>query len=258
MILTDGLASDGKDACTRARQLRNISSHGIDFDVRTFGIAFGRFADDFVEEEQVTGRQNMLECIAADGGTDVDDDLNGDGVADGPGVLYPQNKQELVDRLLENIQLLRPQPRTLTGVAVPSVQADAADKVYLTDFTPLSSRPVWPGHVHAFVKPLPLDEVRQAALRGLRRPAGRRGPKTSCYLYDVGEQPHRADRRAHADDIVGGARRNGASTTRCSPTPAAAAASRCPRERRTWRPSTTPAALRIRVRPAGGLRSRRR
>ena len=187
VILSDGLANDGQSACAQAASLRNLTVNGQDFDVRTFGIAFGRRPEDFELEKQITGRDNVFECIADTGGTDVDDDLNGDGVADGPGVLFPQNKDELVEALLDAIELVRPRPRTLTGVAVPSVQAEAADKVFLTDFTPLNALPIWPGQVHQFVKPLPLDDEDRPDFSALCSdiPAG--DPVTSCYVGDLAQ-----------------------------------------------------------------------
>ena len=43
------------------------------------------------------------------------------------------------------------------SAAVPSVQANIADKIYLSSFTPLNESSVWPGRLDAFLKPLPVD-----------------------------------------------------------------------------------------------------
>ncbi|HMB54928.1 MAG TPA: PilC/PilY family type IV pilus protein [Thermoanaerobaculia bacterium] len=203
VVLSDGLANDGQSACAQAASLRNLTVNGQEFDVRTFGIAFGRRAEDFDLEKQITGRDNVFECIADVGGTDTDDDLDGDGVADGPGVLFPQNKDELVAALLDAIELVRPQPRTLTGVAVPSVQAESADQVFLTDFTPLNTQAIWPGQIHQFVKPLPLDDQDRPDFAALCSdiPAG--DPVSACYVGDVAQVMLDTQVRPSTADPVG-------------------------------------------------------
>lgn len=175
LVLTDGLASgsDGNTACTVASDL-------LADDVRSFAIAFG------LEETTFAGFNNTLTCIANNGGTGTRV-VDGETVVEGPGPLFPQNKDQLVEALLQVIQLVRPEPRTLTGVAVPSVQAEAADKLFLTDFTPLNRRPVWAGHVHSFIKPLPLDGDGRPdfSARCSDLPPGE--PASACFLYDIGE-----------------------------------------------------------------------
>lgn len=173
LVITDGLASDGDRACDAAAEL-------LEDDVRTFAIALG------LSETEFSGFDNTLTCIANQGGTGTRT-VGGVPVREGPGPLFPQNKQQLVDALLQVIQIVRSDPRTLTGVAVPSVQADAADKLYLTDFTPLNRQPVWAGKVHAFVKPLPLDADGQPDLERRCADLPADAPRSGCYLGDLAQ-----------------------------------------------------------------------
>ena len=101
-----------------------------------------------------------LRCMASTGGTgDEDYDLDGDiDSEEGPGVIYPQNQNELTDALLSILDQIKPEPTAFATASVPSVQAEAADKIFLSDFTPIPSRSTWWGRVSAFLKPLPVDE----------------------------------------------------------------------------------------------------
>lgn len=192
LVLTDGLASgsDGDRACEAATEL-------LERDVRSFAIAFG------LEETSFSGFTNTLTCIANNGGTGTRV-VGGETVVEGPGPLFPQNKDELIDALLEVIRLVRPEPRTLTGVAVPSVQAESSDKLFLTDFTPLNRRPVWSGQVQAFVKPLPLDGDGRPDVSALCSDLPPDEPVSACYLYDVGEVLLEEQVKPSTADPVGG------------------------------------------------------
>lgn len=101
-----------------------------------------------------------LRCMASTGGTGSED-YDGDGVIDsedGSGVIYPQNQDELVNALVAILDQIKPAPTAFSTAAVPSVQAEAADKVFLSDFTPIPERAAWMGRVNAFLKPLPVDD----------------------------------------------------------------------------------------------------
>lgn len=69
-----------------------------------------------------------------------------------------ETKQALRDELQRILGTIREEARAFASAAVPSVQADVADKLYLTRFTPLNESAVWAGHVDAFLKPLPQDQ----------------------------------------------------------------------------------------------------
>jgi len=106
------------------------------------------------------GRENRsLRCMASTGGTG-NEDYDGDGTIDGegPGVIYPQNQDELKNALVSILDSLQPAPASFSTAAVPSVQAEAADKVFLSEFTPIPARSNWMGRVNAFLKPVPVDD----------------------------------------------------------------------------------------------------
>jgi hypothetical protein len=66
---------------------------------------------------------------------------------------------DLARKLREIIGFIEEESRTFASAAVPSVQAAVEDKIYLTEFTPLDQAGAWDGHVHSFLKPLPLDPL---------------------------------------------------------------------------------------------------
>jgi PilC-like protein with beta-propeller domain len=69
----------------------------------------------------------------------------------------PQTKQDLVDVLKKIVGVIIESSRSFSSAAVPTVQADVADRVFLSNFTPLNDdvAPAWPGHMNAFVKDVP-------------------------------------------------------------------------------------------------------
>ena len=109
-------------------------------------------------------RENRgLRCMASTGGTGNEDyDLDGEiDSEDGPGVIYPQNQQQLVQALNSILDQIEPTPSTFSSAAVPSVQAEANDIVFLSELTPVPETSNWMGRLNAFAKPLPIDEENQ-------------------------------------------------------------------------------------------------
>ena len=165
ILLTDGAESCESgglsDSSSNRRRLpREEAAALYDRGIRTFVVAFGTTAAEL----------DSLKDIADEGGTGAGLDANGDGefetpgidkdgdgVPDGPGPIAAANKDELVEALLRIFQLVQPEATAISAAAVPSVQADVADKIYLTEFTPLDTGSVWPGSLQSFIKPLPLD-----------------------------------------------------------------------------------------------------
>ncbi|HVR97390.1 MAG TPA: hypothetical protein VMW27_12295 [Thermoanaerobaculia bacterium] len=157
LILTDGDDTcPGADPCTGTAGLR--SQEGV----LTYVVAFG------VENKE----GNKLNCMAANGGTDAP--------------IYPQNKQELIDALTNIFGQIREQTSTFASAAVPTVQAEVADKIYISNFTPLNGASVWDGHVDAYLKPLPLTPSRTPDRNKACPPVGSAN-RGSCHLWDAGE-----------------------------------------------------------------------
>jgi hypothetical protein len=69
------------------------------------------------------------------------------------------NGDDLATKLREIIGFVEEDSRAFASAAVPSVQAAVENKIYLTEFTPLDQAGAWDGHVHSFLKPLPLDDL---------------------------------------------------------------------------------------------------
>ncbi len=154
LVITDGDETcGGPDACSGTAAL--FAQEGV----KTFVVAFG--------VQNTPG--NRLTCMASNGGT-------GDPI-------FPQNKQELVAALSKIFGEIREEARAFASAAVPSVQAEVADKLFLSSFTPLNNESVWDGHLDAFLKPLPLkddqtpDKDRQCS----------NSVEASCHLWDAGE-----------------------------------------------------------------------
>lgn len=157
LVITDGDDTcPGRDPCSYTASLRAQEN------VFTYVVGFG--------VQNTPG--NKLTCMAANGGT-------------GEPIL-PQNKQDLIDVLTSIFGEIAEEARGFASAAVPSVQAEVADKIFLSSFTPLNDASVWDGHLDAFLKPLPLTEDgrpdKSVACSSL--PAER---QANCHLWDAGQ-----------------------------------------------------------------------
>lgn len=157
LILTDGDETCDNDPCAATDILKRNEG------VLTYVVAFG--------VENVSG--NKLNCMAEKGGTGKP--------------IYPQNKDDLVRALTDIFGQIKEEASAFASAAVPSVQAEVADRIYLSSFTPLNGQSVWDGHLDAFLKPLPLDAAGRPneALDCASLPEDRR---SSCHLWDAGEE----------------------------------------------------------------------
>ena len=156
IVLTDGdeTCRNGNGACNATASLR--AQEGV----VTFVIAFG-----------VQGGANVLTCMAANGGSGKP--------------VYPQDKTALIQELRKIFGAIREQSRTFASAAVPGVQAEVQDKIYLTNFTPLNNSSYWDGHVDAYLKPLPLTD---AGLPDKKRRCDLSNLNSGCLAWDAGEK----------------------------------------------------------------------
>lgn len=97
---------------------------------------------------------------------------------------YVQTKGALVRLLRELFGQIIEETAAFASAAVPTVQANIADKVYLSSFTPLNRESVWPGRLDAFLKPLPLD-ANNLPNRAIRCQAG--SLEAECFAWDAGD-----------------------------------------------------------------------
>jgi hypothetical protein len=144
--------SDGGDSCPGENPCADTASLNSNAGVRTWVIAYGA-------DCAKTG--NPLKCMAQNGKGEL---------------LCPQTADQLKAELLKILGLIREEARAFASAAVPSVQAIVDDKVFLTNFTPLNGKTVWDGHVHSFLKPLPL-----------RASDGKPDVSHPNHLWDAGE-----------------------------------------------------------------------
>lgn len=156
LILTDGDETCSGSPCAYTDVLDDSDGDGDG--VSTYVVAFG-----------VPTGTNTLNCMAANGGT-------------GQPIL-PQNKQELIDALTGILSQIREEASAFASAAVPQVQANATDKIFLSSFTPISDEGFWAGRMDAFLKPLPLDEEG----RPDRTEVCDSNKKASCFLWDAGD-----------------------------------------------------------------------
>ncbi|HKH43146.1 MAG TPA: PilC/PilY family type IV pilus protein [Thermoanaerobaculia bacterium] len=89
---------------------------------------------------------------------------------------------QLEAELVKLLGQIREETRAFASAAVPSVQATVEDKIFLTNFTPIEGASVWDGHVHSFLKPLPLKDGRPNTALQCTDPA-----VSQCHLWDAGE-----------------------------------------------------------------------
>ncbi|MEO8197723.1 MAG: hypothetical protein ABI689_13490 [Thermoanaerobaculia bacterium] len=156
LVLTDGDETCGGNPCAMTDILDDTDGNGDG--VSTYVVGFG-----------VQAGANVLTCMAANGGTGAP--------------ILPQNKQELIDALEGILSLVREEASAFASAAVPQVQANATDKVFLSSFTPIGDEGFWAGRMDSFLKPLPLDDQG----RPDRSVLCDSSTKASCFLWDAGD-----------------------------------------------------------------------
>lgn len=92
--------------------------------------------------------------------------------------------ESLEDQLRKVLGRIIEEARSFASAAVPTVQADEGDKLFLTQFRPARDRSIWRGRILGFLKPVPLTDPPE------------RQPRTdipcdstttsSCFLWDAG------------------------------------------------------------------------
>ena len=132
------LVTDAENTCGGESPVADVANLKSQANVRTWVIAIAR-------------RDNKGEC--------------GEGQIKGisaPGkggqLICVENEGELGDALREIRGQIEEEARTFASAAVPTIQATADPKIFVSNFTPAEGESVWPGTVNAFDKPLPLDE----------------------------------------------------------------------------------------------------
>ena len=165
LILTDGDETCNKNppntgpiditpACTAAATLKGSDS------VTTFVIGFG----------VASGSANALTCMASNGGSGAP--------------VYPQDQTALLAELQKIFGAIQEDNRAFASAAVPAVETDVQDKIYLSNFTPIDKKGYWDGHLDAYLKPLPLT----AAGLPNKTLACSSSLTNGCHLWDAGNK----------------------------------------------------------------------
>jgi hypothetical protein len=129
------VVSDGGDSCAGPNPCSETANLANKAGTPTWVIAYGA---------NCAGAGNPLKCMAQNGKGEL---------------LCPANANDLKTELERILGLIRQEARSFASAAVPSVQAIVEDKIFLTNFTPLNGKATWDGHVHSFLKPLPLGSI---------------------------------------------------------------------------------------------------
>ena len=153
LMLTDGLETCSSNGPAEAEALFRD-------DVKTYVVGFG---------VEASATEDSLDEIATAGGTTA---------------IRPQNVDDLIESLRDVFNEIQSQTAAFSSAAVPSVQTNVADKVFLTRFTSVKDSPRWDGHIDAFLKPVPLND--DATPDRSRRC----GPndRAACLAWDAGEE----------------------------------------------------------------------
>ncbi|HEV7668096.1 MAG TPA: hypothetical protein VGS22_06200 [Thermoanaerobaculia bacterium] len=175
LILTDGLDTCGGNgelgpACEGARVL--FEKYGVE----TFVIAFG----------QVSTAGNVLSCLASKGSGGTVQPFN------------PSDQTGLNNALESIFERVTQASRSFSSAAVPTVQANFEDTIYVPTFTPLNAASfiepaatsrgagaTWDGHLNAFLKPIPINSATGKPDTTIPCTSTKR---SGCFLWDAGVQ----------------------------------------------------------------------
>jgi len=156
LVITDGDDTcPGRDPCSLTASMNALD------DITTFVVAFG---------VQNTAH-NKLNCMASNGGSGEP--------------IYAQNRGEFIRALRDIFIQIAEESVAFASAAVPTVQANIADKIYLSSFTPLNDAAVWPGRLDTFLKPLPTYPGTGIPNREVECVPG--SVEARCFAYDAGD-----------------------------------------------------------------------
>lgn len=154
--------------CNTTNDVRYLStSLPLEDRVKTYVVGFG-----------LPGGGDALTCMARDGKT-------GPGGTAGTPIL-PRNKDELVAALTNIFTSIRAQAFAFASASIPAVQSTAADKIFLSSFTPIQGSSVWPGRLDAYRQPLPLTAAGRPDV-SYKCNAGQE-IESGCHLWDAADK----------------------------------------------------------------------
>jgi hypothetical protein len=102
--------------------------------------------------------------------------------------ITPDSPAALKAALQNILEQIRETSRAFSSAAVPTVQADVQQKVFLPQFIPLEGESRWPGRLASFLKPVPLDNVGRADFEFKCDGSGSTAQTDAgCLLWDMSE-----------------------------------------------------------------------
>ncbi|HYU31190.1 MAG TPA: PilC/PilY family type IV pilus protein [Thermoanaerobaculia bacterium] len=160
--------SDGEDNSTQESPSADVANLNSKAGIKTWAINVG--------DTSACNPPNTLHSITREGKGEC---------------VTASNPADLEAELRKLLGQIREETRAFASAAVPSVQATVEDKIFLTNFTPIDkdtakgSGAVWDGHIHSFLKPLPLKDGRpDTSIQCSSKPANQ---QAQCHLWDAGE-----------------------------------------------------------------------
>ena len=175
------MITDGEETCDGSPQAGSEDYYEVN--ITEFPDGFSKTADQCRYRASLSAQEDV-ESLVIGFGTENKAKLQ---CANTP-VFFADNKGELVELLVTLIGEIQEQAASFASAAVPTVQANILDKVYLSSFIPLNDEAVWPGRVDSFLKPLPLDDNnlpdRSASAKCGSSPARM---TANCFAWDAGD-----------------------------------------------------------------------
>ncbi len=199
LVLTDGEETCGNSPCDETRDLFD------DQNVQTFVVGYGLansttlncmpwFFPLEVDDNDTRCRGSLngqcYDCPQANLQTRAHP-VTGETVPVCREPFFAASASELRDALSNIIQLVSSETRSFSSAAVPSVQAEEADKIYLSSFIPTLDSSIWPGRLDAYLRPLPLKQVigENGEPNLIPDPSATctGGDESSCHLWNVND-----------------------------------------------------------------------
>ena len=175
------MITDGEESCDGSPQAP--AEEYYDSNIEEFPDGFSKTADQCRYRASLSAQEGV-ESIVIGFGVENKAKLQ---CANTP-VFFADTKGELVDLLQEILDRILEEAAAFASAAVPTVQANILDKIYLSSFIPLNADPgsdasVWPGRLDSFLKPLPLD----ASNLPDRDATCLVGQQSECFAWDAGD-----------------------------------------------------------------------
>jgi hypothetical protein len=176
------MITDGGETCDGSTQLDAEDYYDDNEDAFPPGFEKGQNADQCRYRASLKGQEDV-DTLVLGFGVENRNKLQ---CANTP-VVFVENYEELKLAIEEFIEKIQEESSSFASAAVPTVQANIADKIYLSSFTPLNDASVWPGRLDSFLKPLPLDGNKMPNRAAACDPFDPDDEQSACLAWDAGD-----------------------------------------------------------------------